>query len=154
MIDLNITALAHLTYMYLQDMIKKNSGKILNVSSIAAFYPGPLQPIYYATKAFELSFTQAIANELANTNITVSVLCPGPVDTEFAQVAGLKSKTMGRTSLSTAEEIAICGYEGMLNGKHVIIPTFSMKLLAILARFLPRDLATWLSRKLVDESTL
>lgn len=157
MINLNISSLACLTNLFLKDMHKRNSGKILNVSSIAAFFPGPLNPVYAATKSFELSFSQAIANELSGTNITVSVLCPGPVDTEFAEVAGMtyeRIKLLRKSRIATAEETAQAGYEGMLKGKHVIIPKFTNKLLVTLARILPRDAATWVSRKVLEDFRL
>lgn len=157
MVNLNISTLAALTHLFVQDMIKDNRGKILNVSSIAGFIPGPLSPVYAATKAFEISFSQAIANELANTNITVSVLCPGPVETEFSEVAGMKVKNIKffrRARLATAEEVAEIGYRGMLKGKKVIIPKLSNKTLTLLVRFLPRDVITWFARKYWEDYRL
>jgi short-subunit dehydrogenase len=156
MIDLNITALCALTHFFLQDMVERRSGKILNVSSIAGFLPGPLQPAYFATKAFEISFSQAIGNEVADKNITVSVLCPGPVDTEFAEVAGMSlfKSSLKKSRVATAEETAIAGYEGMLKGKSVIIPELYFKFAVTIMRFLPRGLMTRFSRKIIEDYKL
>ena len=89
MIQLNVTALCSFTHLFLQDTVARGQGKIVNVASTAAFLPGPLQAVYYATKAFVLSFSQAIAEELKDDNITVTVLCPGPVATGFSDAADL-----------------------------------------------------------------
>lgn len=156
MIELNVTALAGLTHFFLKDMVGRKSGKILNVSSIAAFLPGPLHATYYATKAFELSFSEAIANEVIDKNVTVSVLCPGPVKTEFGIVAGWKSvkgNRASRVSFASAEDTARIGYEGMLKGKNVIIPTFAGKLSVVLMRFIPRRALVWISRKIMEMAT-
>ncbi|NBR15594.1 MAG: SDR family oxidoreductase [Crocinitomicaceae bacterium] len=91
MINLNVKALVELSHLYLQDMKKRKSGRILNTASTAGYLPGPLQATYFATKAFVVSFTQALAQELKQHNITVTALCPGPVKTEFEQVAGLQN---------------------------------------------------------------
>lgn len=123
MIQLNITALIALTHIYLPDMIQQNRGKILNTSSTAGFLPGPYHATYFATKAFVNSFSQAISYELRNTKISVTALCPGPVKTEFAKVAGLEGNEMfenGASSYSTA----LKGYNGMMRGKRIIISSF------------------------------
>lgn len=154
MINLNVTSLAGLTHCFLQDMIKRKSGKILNVSSIAGFLPGPLQQTYYATKAFVLSFSLAIANEVADKNITVSILCPGPVKTEFHTVAGYvkgEDKSALPDSFANAEEVALIGYEGMLKGKGIIVPGIQNKFIIMLTRLLPRHILARMVRNSMEK---
>lgn len=116
MIQVNILALTTLTRLYLNEMVKRNEGKILNVSSTAALMPGPLQAVYYASKAFVTSFSNALSEELADTKITVSVLMPGATETEFAQTSGMKKTPLFSAKTATAESVAKQGYEGMLKG--------------------------------------
>lgn len=120
MINLNITALTELTYLFLPDMIKRDSGKILNTSSTASLVPGPLQAVYFATKAYVTSFGNALAEELSHTNITVTNLLPGATETEFAKTAKMdKSKGFAKTvsALSVAQD----GYNAMVKGKLDVI---------------------------------
>jgi short-subunit dehydrogenase len=153
MIKVNILALAALTRMFLPEMIERGSGRILNVASMAGFLPGPLHAVYYASKAFVISFSEAIANELTGTGVTVTVLCPGPVDTEFtehAQMRGVKLPT--RTA--SAREIAEIGYQTMLEGRTVVVPGFLNKLLIHgLLRISPRGLTTRISRAQMEGRT-
>ncbi|MEO0895370.1 MAG: SDR family oxidoreductase [Bacteroidota bacterium] len=116
MINLNIVALTALTRLYLPDFVARNSGKILNVSSTASLLPGPLQAVYYATKAYVTSFSNAIAEELHDTNITVTALLPGATETEFAQTSGMDKTDLFQNTFS-AHEVALDGYNGMLEGK-------------------------------------
>jgi short-subunit dehydrogenase len=145
MIQLNMAALTHLTKLYLPHMLQQKSGKILNVASTAAFQPGPWMAVYYATKAYVLSLSEALSNELSKTGVTVTTLCPGPTPTGFQQRAGaqniqlMKSKVV---SVLDAAAVAKQGYEGMMRGKKVIIPGFMNRLLALGARLGPRDLST------------
>ncbi len=141
MIRLNITALVHLTRLFLPAMVERGSGKILNVASTAAFQPGPLMAVYYATKAFVVSFSDAVSNEVEDTGVTVTALCPGPTYTEFQKRAGMEhSKLFGRGKVMTAEDVAVQGYRALMEGKTIVITGFKNKLLAGSVRFAPRKL--------------
>lgn len=120
MINVNVVALVELTRRFLPDFVARNEGKVLNVSSTAALVPGPLQAVYYATKAFVTSFSNALAEELHDTAITVTALMPGATDTEFASTSGM-DKTNLFDSTSSAREVAEAGYSAMLDGKLDII---------------------------------
>ena len=125
MINLNIVALTALTRLFLPDFVSRNSGKILNVSSTAALLPGPLQAVYYATKAYVTSFSNAIAEELHDTKITVTALMPGATETEFAKVSGMDKTSLFDKTYS-AREVAAAGYAGMEQGKLDVIAGVSM----------------------------
>lgn len=120
MINLNIVSLTALTRYFLDDFVQKNHGKILNVSSTASLAPGPLQAVYFATKAFVTFFSNAISNELNDTNITVTSLLPGATETEFAKVSGM-DKSVGFKKTISARKVAMDGYMGMLKGKMDVI---------------------------------
>ncbi|EMT44998.1 SDR family NAD(P)-dependent oxidoreductase [Anoxybacillus flavithermus] len=150
MIDLNIKTLTHLTKLVVVDMVKRNEGKILNVASTAAFQPGPLMAVYYATKAYVLSFSEALSNELRHTNVTVSALCPGPTATEFADRANLKQSKLFKSGVMDVKQVVEAGYEGVMNDKTVIIPGMANKLLAFSVRFMPRKFVTNIVRKVQD----
>lgn len=130
MINLNVVALCALTRLFLPDMVAKNSGRILNVSSTASLLPGPLQAVYFATKAFVTSFSNALAEELHDNKVTVTALLPGPTDTEFAQVSDM-DKTALFDHTFTAEEVAASGYQGMLKGELNVLAgvSFAQKVL-------------------------
>ncbi len=115
MIQLNIIALTALTRLFLPDMVSRNQGKILNVSSTASLLPGPMQAVYYATKAYVTSFSNAIAEELYDKNISVTALLPGATETDFGQVSGM-DKTDLFTNTSSAREVAQAGYAAMIDG--------------------------------------
>ncbi len=127
MIQLNISALTHLTRLVLPGMLEKKKGRILNVASTAAFQPGPLMAVYYATKAFVLSFTDAISAELEKTGIVVSSLCPGPTKSDFQKTAGLDlgMNIFRAAGIMTSEAVAEVGYREFMKGKRVIIPGFA-----------------------------
>jgi hypothetical protein len=149
MIQVNITALTHLTKLVLPAMIARRRGAVLNVASTAAFQPGPLMAVYYATKAYVLSFSEAIADELRNSGVTVTALCPGPTDTGFASAAGTGSTmlfTMKRPA--DAKSVARAGYAAMKSGKRIAIPGVQNKLLAQSIRVSPRRLVTTIVRKM------
>lgn len=139
MINLNILALTKLTYYFLQDMKKKNKGKILNVASLAGFLPIPYMNVYSATKSYVLSFSEALSFELQKTNITVSALCPGATRTNFAKVAMMDEGNFNKFSMS-AKKVALIGYNGLMKGKRVIIPGSSNKLGASAVRITPHSL--------------
>ena len=128
MMQLNIVTLTNLTHYYLQSMVARNKGKVLNVSSTASFMPGPLQAVYYATKAFVTSFSQAIAEELSDTNVTVTALCPGAVNTGFVEAGDLDGIEAWDTA-ATAESVALFGYKAMERGKLIAINEKSLSFL-------------------------
>ncbi len=139
MIQLNVIALTALSRFFLDDFVKRNSGKILNVSSTASFAPGPLQAVYFATKAFVTFFSNALTEELSDTNVTVTNLMPGATETEFAKVSGM-DKTPGFQKPFSAYGVAKDGYEGMLKGKMDVISglTFSQKMMLSMIPFTPK----------------
>lgn len=120
MINVNIVALTNLTRLFLPDFVKKNSGRILNTSSSASLCPGPLQAVYFASKAYVTSFSNALASELSDTHITVSSLMPGATKTRFAETSGMEKTALFKKT-SDAYDIAIKGYRGMLDGRLDII---------------------------------
>ena len=152
MIQVNISALTHLTKLFLPAMLERRCGRILNVASTAAFQPGPLMAVYYASKAYVLSFSEALANELAGTGVTVTALCPGPTDTEFQKQAGLeKTRLFSNPFVRDARSVARAGYEGMLSGKRIVIPGVANRLLAQSVRFAPRRFVTAIARSLQEQ---
>ena len=143
MIQVNIVSLSHLTKLLLPSMIERKKGKIFNVASTAAFQPGPLMAVYYASKAYVLSFTEAIANELKGSGVTVTVLCPGATASGFQAAAAMEdSKLVKGKNLPTAAEVAQFGYDTLQKGKTVAVHGFANKFLALLVRFLPRATVT------------
>ena len=140
LIQVNITALTHLTKLFLPGMVSRGYGKILNVASTAAFQPGPLMAIYYASKAYVVSFSEALASELRGTGVTVTALCPGPTRTEFHVRAGIGHTKLMSGQGMTARSVAVEGYDGLMRGDAVVIPGFRNRLLATLVRWLPRTL--------------
>lgn len=139
MINLNMVSLTELMYLFLPEMIGRNEGKILNVSSTAAFFPGPLQAIYYATKSYVNFLSNAVSEELHDTNISVSTLMPGATETEFAKTADMDKSSMFAKTVS-ARSVAQAGYDGMLDGKLNIISglTFSQKTMVSMIPFIPK----------------
>lgn len=153
MLQLNMTALVVLTKLYLPAMVASKNGKILNVASTAAFQPGPLMALYYATKAFVLSFSEAIGNELEGTGVTVTALCPGPTATGFQARTKLeKSRLIKRMKVMDARTVAEAGYRGLMAGKPVVIPGLMNKLLAQSVRFSPRWMVTKIARMMQEEA--
>lgn len=141
MIALNVTALIKLTHLYLQDMKALSSGKILNVDSIAAFQPGPLMSVYYATKAFVLSFSEALSVELRGSGVSVTALCPGPIDTDFESRAELgESGLFKNLKVWSPEVIAEFGYKQMCRGRVVTVKGGVNRLIAFSSRLAPRAL--------------
>jgi len=150
MIQVNITALTHLTKLFLKDMVEYNSGRILNVASTAAFQPGPLMAVYYATKAYVLSFSEAIAEELRNTNIKITTLCPGPTKTNFSSSAQIKDNKLFSGKIPDAKEVAEYAYNALVTEKRVAIHGFKNKILVNSNRFAPRKLVTKTVRKIQE----
>jgi len=151
--QINMFALTHLTHLFLPEMVEWHSGKILNVASTAAFQPGPLMAVYYATKAFVLSFSEAIANELKGTGVTVTALCPGPTETGFQKRAAMEeSRLVSGKKIMDAATVAKIGYNGLKKGKAVVIPGFRNQIMTLSVRFTPRKMVTNIVRNM-QEST-
>jgi len=141
MINLNIIALTTLTRLFLPDFVKRNEGRILNVSSTASLLPGPLQAVYFATKAYVTYFSNALAEELSDTNITVTALLPGATETEFGRVSGMDKTSMFQKTAS-ARTVADDGYNGMLKGKLDVITgvTFAQRIMFAMVPFVPKKM--------------
>ncbi len=153
MMHLHILTPTHLTKLVLPDMIKAGRGRIMNVSSLAAFQPGPLMSVYYASKAFILSFSEALSNEVKGSGVTVTVLCPGLTMTNFQQkAAALSNSKVSGSSFATvsAEEVARNAYKAMMKGKRLVIPGFFNKLTARLPRLVPRGFTLRMVRRIQE----
>ncbi len=151
MVQVNIASVVALTRLFLPDMLRRKSGGILNVASTAGFQPGPYMSVYYATKAFVLSFSQAIAEEAANDNVTVTALCPGPTDTHFQARAGVTYSPLFNSrfiKVMSAADVARVGYEAFRQNRRVIIPGITNRLAAFSTRLTPRRLSAKLAGKL------
>ncbi len=145
MVALNVTALTDLTWRYARDFERAGRGRILNVASTAAFQPGPLMAAYYATKAYVLSLTEGIREELKGSGVVACVLCPGPTKSGFQSRAGIEGLSFVNQMSATSEAVARAGYHGLMRGKAVIVPGLSNKLGVQAVRFTPR----WLVRRIV-----
>lgn len=146
-ISLNIAALTHLTRLFLPPMLARRAGKIMNVASTAAFQPGPLMAVYYASKAYVLSFSEALANELGASGVVVSCFCPGATDTDFQKRAGMEnSRLFKKIGAMNAEVVARDGYRGLMEGRTIVISGARNWLVAESVRFAPRKLVTAISR--------
>ncbi len=152
MIQLNITTLTHLTKLALPGMLERKHGRIMNVASTAGFQPGPLMAVYYATKSYVISFSEAVASELKGTGVSMTCLCPGPTNTEFAAQAKVEKSRLFRLGAMNSVDVARAGMEGMLRGKPLVIPGVRNKLLAQSVRFTPRKMVTAISRKILESA--
>jgi short-subunit dehydrogenase len=151
MIQVNVAALTELTKRFLPSMLERRRGRILNVASTAAFQPGPLMAVYYATKAYVLSFSEALANELEGSGVTVTALCPGPTVTNFQKEAGLERTRLFTSPLVTdPRTVARAGIAGMNRGRRVVVPGIANKLLVQSVRFSPRRLVTAVARAIQE----
>ncbi|MCC7348761.1 MAG: SDR family oxidoreductase [Variibacter sp.] len=139
MIDLNVRTLTDLSLRWI-DRIELHRGGILNVASVAGFLPGPGMSVYYASKAFVLSFTEALHHELADRGIRVTALCPGPVPTGFQARAGIRPMRAASLLEVSAEKVARAGYAGLMAGKRLVVPGWGNKAVTLLPRLLPRGL--------------
>jgi uncharacterized protein len=148
MMELHVTSLTHLTKLFLKPMLARGAGRILNVASTAAFLPGPFMAVYYATKAYVLSFSEALASEVRGSGVTVSVLCPGPTRTEFHRRAGIRASELFQRLAVDAAAVAAAGYEGLERGRIVIIPGLANKILALGVRVVPRAWVAAVIRKM------
>jgi len=151
MIQLNVTSLTYFCKLFLKDMVRQGSGKIMNVASIAGFQPGPLMAVYFATKSYVLHFSEAIGNELVGKGVTVTALCPGPTISGFEKSAGMGESVLFRgKKLPSSREVALYGYESMMNGKAVAVHGWKNRLLINMSRFVPRSLVVKMPRRSVE----
>jgi short-subunit dehydrogenase len=150
MINLNITALTQLTWLFLPEMISRGEGKIMNVASLAAFTPGPTMSVYFASKSFVLSFSEALNNEVRDKGITVTALCPGSTESNFHAVALGDPKLVRERKMMTAKEVAEIGYRAMMKGKPVIIPGLKNSFLVFTSRFAPREVLVKMARRIQE----
>ncbi len=152
-INLNIKSLTHMTHLFAQEMVKRKHGKILNVASTAAFQPGPLMSVYYATKAYVLFFTEGIANELKDFGITVTALCPGPTASGFQIRAEMESsKLFKRKKVPSSMDVAEYGYDALMKGKTVAVHGTMNYLKSLSPRFFPRNMVAKVVRKMQGAS--
>jgi uncharacterized protein len=149
MIHVNLVTLTQLTKLFLPGMLNQNSGKILNVASTAAFAPGPYSAVYSASKAYVLSFSEAIAEEVRGTAVSVTTLCPGPTKTEFAERAQMMNARIFQGRLSSAAEVAEAGYRALMRKRTTVVVGLANRLLVFSMRFSPRRLVTRVSKVLL-----
>ena len=147
MMQVNMVTLTHLTKLLLPGMLQRGRGKILNVASTAAFQPGPLMAVYYATKAYVLSFSEALAEELRGSGVSVTALCPGPTRSGFQERAKMQQSRLVQGEIMDVDTVARAGYQGLIGNKRIVIPGGQNKLLAFATRLLPRNLVTRLARQ-------
>ena len=153
MIDLNVRALTDLTLRYLPGMLSARAGGIINVASVAGFLPGPQMAVYFATKAYVLSFTDALSEEVKGKGVTITSLCPGPVDTDFQERAGMKqARALSRVKPMSAQEVARAGWAGFKAGERMVIPGMLNKITAYGARSAPRRLLLPIAQKAVGSA--
>lgn len=148
MIELNVSSLTRLSQLASKSMLEFGSGKILNVASTASFIPGPGMAVYYASKAYVLSFTEALAQELSSTGVTVTALCPGPTQSNFATTSGASKSRIFSGKLPTSKEVAEYGFKSMNQGRVVAIHGFKNKLQSTI---IPKIIPRWLIRKAVNK---
>jgi short-subunit dehydrogenase len=143
LLQVNIVALTALMKLFLREMLARGSGRILNVASVASFQPGPLLATYYASKAYVLHLSEAVATEIAGRGVTVTALCPGPTQSEFGKRAGIQGERPFRVRPMAAGPVAQAGFDGLMRGKRIVIPGLANKIMARMNRFFPRRLIAW-----------
>lgn len=148
MLELNMIAPTRLTRLLLPGMIERGSGRIMNVASTAAFQPGPLMAGYYATKAYLLSLSEALAEELRGSGVTVTALCPGPTATGFQERAEMTETRLAKSGMMSSMAVARAGYAGMRKGKPLVVPGFRNKVLIGIVRVWPRSLVRRVVRRM------
>ena len=149
LLQVNIVALTALTKLFLPAMVRRGRGRVLNVASTAAFQPGPLMAVYYASKAYVLSFSEALSNETEGTGVTVTCLCPGLTRTGFQARAQMQeSKLLSTLGVMSARDVARAGYDGMRAGRAIVIPGLSNKIGVQVIRFAPRALVRRIVRRI------
>jgi short-subunit dehydrogenase len=152
MIQLNVASLTHLTKLYLPYMLNRSAGRILNVASEAAFMPIPLLAVYAATKAFVLSLSESLQNELKDTGVTLTVLCPAATDTNFFKVANMLNTPVAKGDLDSPVDVAKAGYEGLMKGEARVLPTIKAKLHTLEGLTLPDSMLAAQMRKQMEDT--
>jgi short-subunit dehydrogenase len=150
MIQLNVSALTALSGLLLPGMVERGRGEVLNLASTAGFQPGPLMAVYYATKAYVLSFTEAIANELAGTGVVVTALCPGATQSGFSSSARMGGSRLFARGVMDPAEVARVGFRALKRGQPVVIPGTMNKMLTASVRFAPRGVVTAIARRMQE----
>ena len=150
-VQVNLVALMHLTRLFLPSMVERGRGGILNVASTAAFQPGPRMAVYFATKAYVLSLTEALAEELKGTGVTASCLAPGPTATGFESQARMDGVLLFRLGTMTARNVAKAGYKGFRRGKVIVVPRVTNRLAVFAQRFAPRSLVRKVAKVLLSK---
>ncbi len=150
MINLNITALTQLTKLFLNDMLARKQGKIMNVASTASFQPGPMMAVYFATKSYVLHLTEAINAEVKGSGVSLTALCPGPTESGFQAAAEIEQNMLFNKKNPTSKEVAEYGYKSMINGKAVAIHGFKNYLMANSVRFTPRNWVVAITKKMQE----
>jgi len=148
MLQVNVVALTHLTRLFVPPMLARKSGRILNVASTAAFQPGPLMAVYYASKAYVVSFSEALDAETHRKGLTVTTLCPGATSTEFQKRAGIQHTRLFSATAMSSAAVAQIGYDAMMAGRRMVITGFRNRVLAIGAKLAPRRISTAIAKKL------
>jgi uncharacterized protein len=151
MIQVNLVALTELTRLFLPDMVRRREGRILNVSSVAAFQPGPLMAVYCATKAYVLSFSEALSQELRGSGVTVTCVAPGATATGFGDVAGMSGARLFRRAM-TSREVAERAYAALARGSALVVPGLRNRLISASVRFVPISTAARVARLLMEEA--
>ena len=152
MLQVNVIALTALTKLFLKGMVERRAGRILNLASTAAFLPGPLMAVYYASKAYVLSFSQALSNELRGTGVTVTALSPGPTRTGFQKRGAMEDSRLVQGQIADAASVALAGYRGLMAGKTIVIPGFSNNLIPWVVRLSPRGVVTRVVRRMQERA--
>lgn len=152
LIQVNIEALTHLTKLFLRPMLARKRGRILNVASTASFQPGPIMAVYCASKAYVLSFTEAVAMEVEGSGVTITALCPGGTVSSFQDRADMHEARILKGKLMTAREVAEQGYRATMKGKTIIIPGLMNKVMAQSIRIAPRRTVAWVAKKILDRA--
>lgn len=151
MIDLNMKALTHFCHLFLPDMMARKQGRIMNISSTAAFQPGPVMAVYFASKSYVLHLSEALNNEVKESGVSVTAFCPGPTNTHFMEDSKMiKSKLVENKKLASSHSVALSGYRAMMNAKPVKIYGLWNKVMAFSVRLVPRKWVVTLSRRMQD----
>lgn len=149
LMQVNMGSLTHMTKLAVAGMLQRGSGKILNIGSTGSFAPAPLNAVYCASKAYVLNFSEGISKDLEGTGITVTTLCPGATETEFAEKAGLLNTRLFSSSVMSAEKVAKIGYRALFKGKRLVVAGLSNKFLVFSLRFTPRMLVLSFGKRLM-----
>lgn len=151
MMQVNMVALTHLTKLFLRPMLERRSGKIVNLASTAAFGPGPLMAVYYASKAYVLSFSEALAQEVRGQGVTVTALCPGPTQSGFQKRADMERSKLVQDGLMDTDTVAEAGFQALMRGQTAVVPGLRNQVMALAARFIPRATAARLAMNMQGE---